>query len=170
MRSVSRVLFALALLTPLASCGSKSSSTADNTPATDTTATPPAPATPPADTSAAIPTGPSKYDTGPRAAESPVNAALAAEGKTLFTSKGCVTCHAFGKRVIGPDLMGVTHRRSANWIEHQILHPEVMIKEDPITMGLIKEYKVPMTNQKLTQPQALAVIEHLKQMDRSAQP
>jgi cytochrome c551/c552 len=170
MKSASRILIAFALLLPLASCGSKTSSSGNGAAATDTAATPPA-ATPPADTSsAAVPTGPSPYDSGPRAAESPVNATLAAEGKTLFTSKGCVTCHAFGKRVIGPDLAGVTHRRTATWIEHQILHPEVMIQSDPITMGLVKEYKVPMTNQKLTQAQALAVIEHLKQMDRSARP
>ena len=160
-----RLLFALALLALLAACGSNQQSQNEtSTPA----ATPPPASPPPAETTAAaVPTGPSKWDTGPRAAESPVNATMAAEGKTLFTNKGCVTCHAFGKRVIGPDLIGVTHRRSAKWIENQILQPEVMIKEDPITIALVKEYKVPMTNQKLTQAQALAVIEHLKQMDRS---
>ena len=91
---------------------------------------------------------------------------MAAEGKTLFTNKGCVTCHGFGKKVIGPDLKGVASRRTAQWMEQQILHPEVMTKEDPIAHALLVEYKVPMTNQKLTPEQAKAVIEYLKQMNQ----
>ena len=105
----------------------------------------------------------SKYDEGPRAAASPVNAALAAQGKTLFTNKGCVTCHAFGRKVIGPDLKGVASQRAASWIEQQIMHPEVMIKSDPISMGLLAQYKVPMTNQKVSADEAKAIVEWIKQ-------
>lgn len=149
----------------LVSCGSKS--TDDGSTAGGTTTTPP-----PADTTPAPPpTGPppgtvSKYDDGPRASATAVNAVMAAEGKTLFTNKGCLTCHTFGKRMIGPDLVGVATRRTAQWLEQQILHPEVMTKEDPIAHALLVEYKVPMTNQKLTPEQARAVIEYLKQMDK----
>lgn len=167
MKPLPQLLLAAVLAVALASCGSKSSdstSSGETTPAAD--ATPP----PAADTTVTTSTGPppgavSKYDEGPRAADSPVNAALAAEGKTLFTNKGCVTCHGFGKRVIGPDLKGVATRRTAAWMEQQILHPEVMTKEDPIAHALLLEYKVPMTNQKLTPDEAKKVIEYLKQMN-----
>src|SRR5436190_23567955 len=64
----------------------------------------------------------SAYDSGPRAGESPVDEALAEQGEKLFSTKGCTACHAFGKRVTGPDLAGVTMRRTAVWMENQILH------------------------------------------------
>ena len=107
--------------------------------------------------------GKSKYDEGPRAGASPVNAALAGKGKTLFTSKGCVTCHAFGRKVVGPDLKGIANDRTAEWITQQIMHPEVMIKSDPISMQLLAQYKVPMTNQNVTDDEAKALVEYIKQ-------
>jgi len=111
---------------------------------------------------AGAPGGKSKYDEGPRAGASPVNAALAANGQKLFTSKGCVTCHAFGRKVVGPDLKGIANDRSAEWMTQQIMHPEVMIKSDPISMQLLAQYKVPMTNQKVTADEAKALVEYIK--------
>jgi cytochrome c551/c552 len=172
MRRIAALMIFAAVTAALGACGSKNESTTTETgspPASAPTAT-----TPPATTDTAVtattavtpaPTGKSKYDDGPRADATPVNAAMAAEGKTLFTNKGCVTCHAIGKKVIGPDLKGVTSRRTAQWMEQQILHPEVMTKEDPIAHALLEQYKVPMTNQGLTPEQAKAVIEYLKQAD-----
>lgn len=107
--------------------------------------------------------GKSKYDDGPRAGAAAVNAALADKGKGLFTSKGCVTCHAFGRKVVGPDLKGVANDRTAEWMTQQIMHPEVMIKSDPISMQLLAQYKVPMTNQKVTADEAKALVEYIKQ-------
>src|SRR5215831_13350313 len=70
----------------------------------------------------------SKYDNGPRAVESPADHEKAEQGQKLFSTKGCSACHALGKRVTGPDLAGVSKRRTAEWIENQILHPEIMTK------------------------------------------
>ena len=58
----------------------------------------------------------SKYDSGPRAAESAVNEDLAEQGEKLFQLKGCSACHTFGKKMSGPDLAGVTMRRTAEWM------------------------------------------------------
>ena len=55
----------------------------------------------------------SKYDGGPRAGESPVNEEKSELGEKLFRSKGCSACHGFGKRLTGPDLQGVSTRRTA---------------------------------------------------------
>src|ERR671918_730371 len=41
---------------------------------------------------------------------------LAKRGKSLFTSRGCNACHAFGKKLAGPDLVGATERRDATWM------------------------------------------------------
>ena len=127
----------------------------------------PSPANPPADTGAAMPAE-SPYDKGPRAAESPVDLALATQGEKLFQTKGCMVCHAFGKKVTGPDLAGVTHRRTKTWLEHQILHPEVMTKSDPIAHELLKKHTIQMPNQKLTEDEARAVIEFFKRKDKEA--
>jgi cytochrome c len=110
----------------------------------------------------------SPYDGGPRAGEYPVEPALATQGENLFKAKGCTACHAYGKRLTGPDLKGVTQRRTAQWMEHQILHPEVMTKEDPISKQLLATYMVQMSNQGLKPEEAKAVIEYLKKLDEES--
>jgi cytochrome c551/c552 len=111
----------------------------------------------------------SPYDAGPRAGEFPVEPALAAQGEGVFKAKGCTACHAYGKRLTGPDLQGVTMRRTATWMEHQILHPEVMTKTDPIAKQLLAQYMVQMSNQALKPEEARAVIEYLKKLDEESQ-
>ena len=65
------------------------------------------------DQTATAPSEKSPLDIGPRAGDSPVAAALAVKGEALFKAKGCTACHAYGKRLTGPDLKGVTRRRTA---------------------------------------------------------
>jgi cytochrome c551/c552 len=111
-----------------------------------------------ADNSAAA----ANLDEGPRAAEGPVDAALVTEGEQLFQVKGCTACHAFGQKLSGPDLAGVASRRTNAWLETQILHPEVMAKNDPTARELIAKHALQMPNQGLTADEAKAVIEFLK--------
>jgi mono/diheme cytochrome c family protein len=108
----------------------------------------------------------SKFDSGPRAADTPVDAARVEQGEKLFQTKGCSACHAFGRRVTGPDLAGVTRRRTAQWMENQILHPEVMVKGDPISHALFAQYALQMPNQGLTPDEAKAVVEYFKHQDK----
>ena len=110
----------------------------------------------------------SKYDAGPRAAAQPANEALAEAGEQLFKDKGCSACHAFGAKLSGPDLVNVTQRRTAQWMEQQILHPEVMVKEDPISRQLMATHMLQMPNQGLKPEEARAVIEYLKHRDQEA--
>jgi mono/diheme cytochrome c family protein len=108
----------------------------------------------------------SAYDAGPRAGEAPVDPSLVKKGEALFQSKGCSACHGFGRRISCPDLNGVTMRRTAAWMEHQILHPDVMTKQDPIAHQLFAQYSLQMPNQGLTADEAHAVIEFLKNKNR----
>ncbi len=110
----------------------------------------------------------SKYDSGPRAADTPIDESKVEQGKALFQSKGCSACHAFGRRISGPDLAGVTHRLTADWMEQQILHPEIMTKTDPISHQLFATYALQMPNQGLTPDEARAVIEYFKHTDHEA--
>jgi cytochrome c551/c552 len=104
----------------------------------------------------------SPYDSGPRAGEAPIEETQVKRGEALFSSKGCTACHGFGRRISGPDLDGVTMRRTAAWMEQQILHPEVMTKQDPIAHQLFAQYSLQMPNQGLKADEAHAVIEFLK--------
>jgi hypothetical protein len=112
----------------------------------------------------------SRYDAGPRAGEFPVAERLAIRGDSIFRQKACTACHAFGKPLTGPDLQGVSMRRTARWMEEQILHPEIMLLEDPITIDLYNQTMVRMANQGLTLDEARAVIEYLKRKDEDMAP
>jgi hypothetical protein len=146
--------------------GSSTSQTSESPPAASTP--PPAATPPPAPVETTAVLAESKYDAGPRAGKSPVDATLAATGEKLFQTKGCFVCHGFGKKITCPDLVGVSMRRTADWMEHQILHPEVMVKEDPISHELRTHYALPMTNQNVKPEEAKALIEFLKKKDHGA--
>jgi len=159
---------ALALLLCMtAGCGGNTS--ANNTPSSGgtsaNTSTPAtvAPATPDLKVEAV-----SKYDAGPRAFEGAEDDAGAKRGEQLFKDKGCSACHAIGKKVTCPDLAGVTRRRTAEWIENQILHPEIMVKTDPIAHELFAKFMLQMPNQKLTQEQAKDVIAFFRHKEHEA--
>lgn len=152
-----RVAIGLSLLTliALAGCGAKSEPSSATPAAAATSASGGVPAT-------------SKYDAGPRAGESAVDAHEAEEGERLFQNKGCSACHTFGKKMSGPDLQGVTMRRTAEWMKQQILHPDVMTKSDPISRELFASFALQMPNQGLNEEQVKEVIEFLKKKDRDA--
>lgn len=163
---MNRLVYALPLAALLvAGCGSKPAD--QSAPATNVTPPPTAtPASPPADTTAPVLLAKSLYDGGARASASPVNAALAAEGETLFKTKICATCHGWGKKITCPDLKDITKQRTVEWMGHQIMHPDVMVKTDPISHELFATYKIQMPNQAITQEQASKLIEYLKQRDK----
>ncbi len=90
--------------------------------------------------------------------------AQAAEGEALFKSKGCIACHTIGGgKLVGPDLAGVTERRTADWLTKWISAPDQMLAEgDPTATELFNEYnKVAMPNLKLTPEQTAALIAYL---------
>jgi len=71
-----------------------------------------------------------------------------AKGKELFYEKGCSACHKIGQgKLVGPDLLHVTERRSTDWIAKMILRPDIMIKENTTAQELFKLHMTPMPNQ-----------------------
>ena len=57
------------------------------------------------------------------------DAAVIAAGKAVFDAKGCGACHQFGSKLVGPDLKGLTERRSPAWIAKEMIkYPEQMTK------------------------------------------
>ena len=48
-------------------------------------------------------------------------------GRQLFVEKNCITCHAIGGvgAKTAPDLLGVTKRHSIEWLDEQLVNPEL---------------------------------------------
>ena len=74
----------------------------------------------------------------------------AIKGKLDFESK-CLACHSLGQgRKLGPDLAGVTKRRSDAWLTKWLTSPETMLKTDADAKTLLQAFgNVPMPNQNL---------------------
>ena len=72
------------------------------------------------------------------------------QGKLDFESK-CLACHSIGRgRKLGPDLAGVTKRRSDAWLSNWLRSPEKMLETDAEAKAMLKEYNnIPMPNQSL---------------------
>jgi mono/diheme cytochrome c family protein len=157
-RIVAYALSIAAAAATLAGCGGSKEAGEEQAASTPTTSS----------SSAGAVTLPPDLDQGPRAAASTIDGAKVKVGEGLFQSKGCSACHGFGKRVSCPDLQGVSVRRTAKWMESQILHPDVMTKQDPIARQLYAQFSLQMPKQGLTEDEARAVIEFLKHKDHEA--
>jgi len=97
-----------------------------------------------------------------------IDPSQAATGKEVFTAK-CTACHKIEERYIGPALAGITTRRTPEWILNMILNPDVMVKENAAATALLAEYIAPMTNQNLTQEEAVAILAYFLETDSSSE-
>jgi nitrite reductase (NO-forming) len=93
----------------------------------------------------------------------------AVQGKIGFESK-CFACHSMGQgRKLGPDLAGLTKRRSGDWITRWLKSPEEMLAKDDQAKALLKEYNnVPMPNQNLSDQEVQQYLKYFQWYD--AQP
>jgi len=93
---------------------------------------------------------------------SDIDESLVIAGKNTFKSK-CMACHSIDTKMIGPALSGVLNRRAPEWIMNMILSPEIMTKEDPDAIALLKEYNnIPMMPLGLTDLEAREILEYLR--------
>lgn len=93
-----------------------------------------------------------------------INPTLVASGQKIFQEK-CSACHKIGERYVGPDLKGVTQRRSPEWILNMILNPQEMTQKDPTAQELLGTYMTQMTFQNVSQDDARAILEFFRQND-----
>jgi mono/diheme cytochrome c family protein len=109
-------------------------------------------------------TPPAAAQAAPAPASGEEAAALASQGEGLFQSKGCIGCHTIGRgKLTGPDLQGVTDRRDTGWVVAMITNPDSMIKNDSTARQLFAEYMTPMLGVGVTQDEARALYEYLRQ-------
>lgn len=85
-------------------------------------------------------------------------------GQDLFT-KMCTPCHTIGKgRLVGPDLINISEKRTADWLIPYIQSSQTLIKSgDPDAMAVYKEYNsLLMPDQPLDNGQVLEVLKYIK--------
>ena len=93
----------------------------------------------------------------------PSTAHAATDPATLFAKK-CSACHTYGKGDrVGPDLKGVTDRRTRAWLLSWIRSSQKVIEAgDPIATGLFDKYKRErMPDQNLPAEDIAAVVDYL---------
>jgi mono/diheme cytochrome c family protein len=70
-----------------------------------------------------------------------VDVSLASQGESVYTRQGCYMCHRIGDgRAAGPDLFGVTERRTVEWLTNFLKSTSSMLGSDPIAQALLEEY------------------------------
>jgi protein SCO1 len=85
-------------------------------------------------------------------------------GEALFI-KACSSCHTVGKGDrVGPDLKGVSARRTRDWLNSFITRPDkVFAKKDPTAMAMLKKYRgVQMPNLGLSEQDAGDVLAYIE--------
>jgi nitrite reductase (NO-forming) len=94
----------------------------------------------------------------------------AVKGKLDFESK-CLACHSLGQgRKLGPDLAGVTKRRSDAWLTKWLTSPETMLKTDADAKALLQAFgNVPMPNQNLGDAEMRQYIKYFHWADAQPQ-
>jgi mono/diheme cytochrome c family protein len=90
----------------------------------------------------------------------------APDGAQLF--QPCSACHKIGGgRLVGPDLKGVTERRTREWLLRFIKNSqELVLAGDPIAVKLFEEHnKIPMPPANLNDEQINAVLDYIEKYD-----
>ncbi len=90
----------------------------------------------------------------------------AVQGKQAFESK-CLACHSIGGgKKLGPDLAGVTKRRTESWLQRWLRSPEKMLQTDVDAKALLKEYNnLPMPNQNLPEAEIRQYLKYFRWYD-----
>ncbi len=76
----------------------------------------------------------------------------------------CMSCHSVGAgKLVGPDLKGITEKRSEEWLLKFIKSPKAMIDSgDKVAVALFEEFKVMMPDPPLTDAEIKLALEFTK--------
>jgi mono/diheme cytochrome c family protein len=98
------------------------------------------------------------------APDAPLDESLAALGKELFTSKGCVGCHMIetAGTLSGPNLSAVSARREWPWIRAMVMQTDSMLTNDPIAQELLAQYTIRMVPPPVTEGEVRAIYEYFR--------
>ncbi|CAJ3715117.1 multicopper oxidase domain-containing protein [Burkholderia pseudomallei] len=94
--------------------------------------------------------------------------AEAIQGKLDFESK-CLACHTLGHGAkLGPDLLGVTQRRSDAWLRRWLASPEAMVATDADARALRAHYPITMPDQNLSDSEIRRYVRYFHWADEAS--
>jgi mono/diheme cytochrome c family protein len=94
-----------------------------------------------------------------------IDPTMAAKGMAVFNAK-CGACHKMtDQKIVGPGLLGVTKRRTPEWIMNQITNPVEMEAKDPVGKALLEKHLTQMTFQNVTDDETRQILEYFRQVD-----
>lgn len=94
-----------------------------------------------------------------------LDASLATSGEKVYSVK-CSGCHKLtDERLVGPGWKGVTMRHKPEWILNFSTNTDAMLDKDPKAQAQLEICLVRMPNQNLTDDDARAVYEFMRQND-----
>jgi hypothetical protein len=86
-------------------------------------------------------------------------------GKDIYEMK-CQPCHRLDdQRIVGPGFLGVTKRRTPEWIMNMITNVDVMLEQDPEAQKLLELCLTRMPNQNVSIGDARDILEFMRQND-----
>ncbi len=91
------------------------------------------------------------------------------KGKQIWDKKRCAACHGISQVHSGPDLAGVSQRRSREWLYQWMNESQRMIETDSVARALYQEYnRLPMPNQKMSKGDVDALLAFIDAEERRA--
>jgi len=92
-----------------------------------------------------------------------VDASLAEQGARVWKAKSCDGCHTIGKgKRAGPDLAGVTSRRTEAWLTQWLKNPPAMAKTDSVAKDLVQAAQgVQMQNFHLSDAEIAGLVNYM---------
>lgn len=96
-----------------------------------------------------------------QAQEIPTDEAIIAKGATLFVENQCKTCHAVGRKLVGPALKGINDRREVPWLINFIKNSSKVIQSgDAYAVALYNEYNKTLmpSHEYLTDDEVIAML------------
>lgn len=91
--------------------------------------------------------------------------AMADKGMKISEMK-CESCHKMtDERLVGPGWKGVTERHKPEWIMNFMTNTDAMLDKDPKAQAMLEICMVRMPNQNLTDDDARAILEYMREND-----
>jgi mono/diheme cytochrome c family protein len=95
----------------------------------------------------------------------PLDEKMVASGRIIYESK-CIACHKLSNEMlVGPGWLGVTDRRTPEWIMNWITNTKVMLDKDLAAQADLAVCLIRMPKQDLNDPQARDVLEFMRRND-----
>jgi mono/diheme cytochrome c family protein len=97
-----------------------------------------------------------------------IDAGMVRDGEAIHKIK-CASCHKLSAdKLVGPGFLGLTKRRTPEYIMNFITNTDEMINKDEMGQALAEVFKVRMPNPQLKDDEARAVLEFLRNNDSAS--